>query len=102
MYPKLFAYFQQGLNNVQAKLNDAREKVRQSTKNYIFGGGISDALEDIANGDFGDLGNEIFDALDNFIEGIDSGRLALETKETEQKKMLSASLDCENSENSGN
>lgn len=28
---------EQGLNNVQALLNDAREKVRQSTKNYIFG-----------------------------------------------------------------
>ena len=93
---------EQGLNNVQAKLNDAREKVRQSTKNYIFGGGISDALEDIANGDFGELGNEIFDALDDFIGGIDSGRLALETRETEPKKMLAASLDCENFDNSDN
>jgi hypothetical protein len=90
---------EQGLNNVQAKLNDAREKVRQSTKNYIFGGGISDALEDIANGDFGELGNEIFDALDEFIGGIDSGRLALESRETAPKKMLPAplkSIDLEN------
>jgi len=93
---------EQGLNNVQAKLNEARQKVRQSTKDFIFGGGISDALEDIANGDFGDLGNEIFDALDVFIGGIDSGRLALETRETEQKKMLPTSLDCENLENSDN
>jgi hypothetical protein len=90
---------EQGLNNVQAKLNDAREKVRQSTKNYIFGGGISDALEDIANGDFGDLGNEIFDALDDFIGGIDSGRLALESRETAQKKMLPASLESIDLEN---
>ena len=93
---------EQGLNNVQAKLNDARENVRESTKNYVFGGGISDALEDIANGDFGELGNEIFEALDDFIGGIDSGSLALETRETEPKKMLPASLDCENSENSDN
>lgn len=81
---------EQGLSNVQQKLNAARQKVRQSTKDYIFGGGISDALQDIANGDFGDLGNEIFDALDVFIDGIDSQRLALETRETEPKKMLPA------------
>lgn len=93
---------EQGLNNVQAKLNEARQKVRQSTKDFIFGGGISDAREDIANGDFGDLGNEIFDALDVFIGGIDSGRLALETRETEPKKMLAASLDCENFDSSDN
>ncbi|MEG4207691.1 hypothetical protein QUA20_27680 [Microcoleus sp. Pol7_A1] len=93
---------EQGLNNVQAKLNEARQKVRQSTKDFIFGGGISDALQDIANGDFGELGNEIFDTLDVFIDGIDSGRLALETRETEPKKMLAASLDCENCENSDN
>jgi hypothetical protein len=67
-------------------LNDAREKVRQSTKNYIIGGGISDALEDIANGNFGELGDEIFEALDDFIGGIDNRRLALKTKDTEQKK----------------
>jgi len=93
---------EQGLNNVQAKLNQARQKVRQSTKDFIFGGGISDALQDIANGDFGELDNEIFDTLDVFIDGIDSGRLALETRETEQKKMLAASLDCENFDNSDN
>ncbi|MEG3874203.1 hypothetical protein [Microcoleus sp. Z1_B5] len=93
---------EQGLNNVQAKLNEARQKVRQSTKDFIFGGGISDALQDIANGDFGELGNEIFDTLDVFIDGIDSGRLALETRETEPKKMLAASLDCENFDNSDN
>lgn len=81
---------QQGLSNVQQKLNEARQKVRQSTKDFIFGGGISDALQDIANGDFGDLGNEIFDALDVFIDGIDDQRLALETRETEPKKMLPA------------
>lgn len=93
---------EQGLNNVQAKLNEARQKVRQSTKDFIFGGGISDALQDIANGDFGELGNEIFDTLDVFIDGIDSGRLALETRETEPKKMLAASLDCENFDSSDN
>lgn len=93
---------EQGLNNVQAKLNEARQKVRQSTKDFIFGGGISDALQDIANGDFGELGNEIFDTLDIFIDGLDSGRLALETRETEPKKMLGASLDCENFDNSDN
>lgn len=93
---------EQGLNNVQAKLNQARQKVRQSTKDFIFGGGISDALQDIANGDFGELGNEIFDTLDVFIDGIDSGRLALETRETEPKKMLAASLDCENFDSSDN
>lgn len=93
---------EQGLNNVQAKLNEARQKVRQSTKDFIFGGGISDALQDIANGDFGELGNEIFDTLDIFIDGIDSGRLALEIRETEPKKMLAASLDCENFENCDN
>ena len=76
---------EQGLNNVQAKLNDARGKVRQSTKNYIIGGGISDALEDITNGNFGELGDEIFEALDDFIGGIDNGRLALETKDTDKK-----------------
>ena len=93
---------EQGLNNVQAKLNEARQKVRQSTKDFIFGGGISDALEDIANGDFGDLGNEIFDALDVFIGGIDSGRLALKIRKTEPKKMLPASRDCEKLDNSDN
>ena len=90
---------EQGLNNVQAKLNEARQKVRQSTKDFIFGGGISDALQDIANGDFGELGNEIFDTLDVFIDGIDSARLALETRETEPKKMLPASPEFENCDN---
>jgi hypothetical protein len=90
------------LNNVQAKLNEARQKVRPRTKDFIFGGGISDALQDIANGDFGELGNKIFDTLDIFIDGIDSGRLALETRETEPKKMLAVSLDCENFDNSDN
>jgi hypothetical protein len=90
---------EQGLSNVQQKLNEARQKVRQSTKDFIFGGGISDALQDIANGDFGDLGNSIFDALDVFIDGIDSERLALETRETEPKKMLPASLESIDLEN---
>lgn len=82
---------EQGLNNVQQRLDKARQKVRQSTKAYIVGGGIADALADIAIGDFGEIGNEVFEALDAFVDGIDEVRLNLEAAESDPKYCLPSS-----------
>lgn len=80
----------QGVSTIQTKLDEARQTVRKSTKNYIVGGGIADALQDIAAGDFGDVGNEVFEALDSFVNGIDDVRLTLEADEHDPKFLLSA------------
>ncbi|MBD2001901.1 MULTISPECIES: hypothetical protein [Cyanophyceae] len=78
----------QGVDNIQYKLDEARSAVRDSTKSYIVGGGISDALQDIANGDFGDISNEIFDSLNAFVDGIHNVRLTLEAAESDPKYLL--------------
>lgn len=78
----------QGITNIQSKLDEARQTVRKSTKNYVVGGGIADALQDIANGDFGDIGNEVFEALAAFVGGIDNARLTLEAAENDPKYLL--------------
>ncbi|MBD1926496.1 hypothetical protein H6F74_09600 [Trichocoleus sp. FACHB-90] len=79
---------EQGSSNIQAKLDEARQTVRKSTKNYIVGGGIGDALQDIAAGDFGDIGNDVIDALNAFVSGIDNAHLTLEAAESDPKYLL--------------
>jgi hypothetical protein len=50
------------LNN---QLLEARIAVKNQTKAFIVGGGISDALYEIANGDFGDAACMALDMLNN-------------------------------------
>lgn len=51
---------------IQDKITAARDAVRKSTKAQIIVGGISDALADIAMGNFDDLELEAIAALDDF------------------------------------
>lgn len=83
---------QQGLNNIQGKLIEARKSVSSTTKAFIIGGGVFDALEEIASGDWGDVGTQAFDALDDFIGGINDARSVLQSRENDPK-FLSPSID---------
>ena len=56
---------QAGVSNLQSVLDKAREDVKKGAKAYILAG-IPDALNDIANGDFGESGDEIVEVVANF------------------------------------
>ena len=60
----------QGAGNIKSKLDVARNDIKNSAKSYILAG-ISDALEEIANGDFGDFGDEVFEGFNKLSEGLD-------------------------------
>ena len=80
----------QGSATIQQTLDDARQAMRKNAKAYVAAG-ISDALNDIANGDFGDIGNEIFGSLRQFTEALEMDALTLEAREVTEIPLLSAS-----------
>ena len=83
-------------NNVQERLADARGKFKNAVKAEIVGGGISDALLEIEAGNFGEVGNECFSALDTFIGEVQSGYQILREAEIDPKYSLpSASFPAE-------
>ena len=57
--------FEGGDNKLNEQLVAARKAVTKQTKAFIVGGGISDALVEIANGDFGDTAFMALDMLNN-------------------------------------
>lgn len=82
---------QTGAGNIQDKLNAARSKVRDSAKAFVLGG-IADALEDIASGDFGDFGDEVFGAFDNFVGEFEQAHKSLREAEISPKYSLPSSF----------
>lgn len=61
---------ERGANTIQDKLNDARHQMKKSAKSYILAG-ISDALEEIAEGNFGEFGEEVFGGFIQLSESLD-------------------------------
>ncbi|HLO52492.1 MAG TPA: hypothetical protein VK211_29100 [Kamptonema sp.] len=70
---------------VSDRIAIARRKVADATKAQIIGGGISDALTEIARGDFGDVSDSILVSLDEFIEGFDQDVKTLKSAESDPK-----------------
>ena len=94
---------QVGADKIQDKIAQARRKVADSTKAQIIGGGIADALTEIAHGDYGDMGESVFEAFDAFIDELDNSRMSLEAAESDPKFLLTGSstiLDAEYQESS--
>ena len=81
---------QTGAGNIQDKLNSARSKVKDSAKAFVLVG-IADALEDIANGDFGEFGDEVFEAFDNFVGEFEQAQNSLKEAEISPKYSLPSS-----------
>lgn len=83
---------QAGMSNVQTVLDKARNDVRKGAKAHILGG-ISDALIDIKNGDFGESGDEIIEIVEDFgslfSDLEDASRFQL-SPASESKKMLAS------------
>lgn len=86
---------QSAVNNVQAVLDEARNKLKEGTKAYILGG-IPDAIADIANGDFGEAGDNIMSIVGDFSASfghLEDASLFQLAPASEPKKMLSANPD---------
>lgn len=78
-----------GKGLISEKIAQARRKVADATKAQIIGGGFSDALSEIAAGDFGDVGIDILSSFDIFIDGFEQDVVAIEAAES--PKFLPAS-----------
>lgn len=78
-----------GKGLISDKIAQARRKVADATKAQIIGGGFSDALSEIAAGDFGDVGIDILSSFDIFIDGFEQDVVAIEAAES--PKFLPAS-----------
>jgi hypothetical protein len=83
---------QHGTATIQQTLDDARQALRKNAKAYVAAG-ISDALNDIANGDFGDIGNEILGSFKEFTEALEMDALTLEAREVTEVPLLSSSTE---------
>lgn len=82
--------------SIQGKINAAREAVRRNTKAQIVVGGISDALADIACGNFDDLELDAIAALDEFTNQLETARtLLIEAEEAPIPLSLPACTDVE-------
>jgi len=83
-------------DSIQGKISAARDAVRRNTKAQIIVGGISDALADIALGNFDDLELEAIAALDDFTAGLNqTHHLLLEAESNPRPLSLPASVDVE-------
>lgn len=83
-------------NSIQDKITAARDAVRRNTKAQIVVGGISDALADIALGNFDDLELDAIAALDDFTSQLNqSHSLLLEAEQNPVPLSLPASTDME-------
>ena len=81
-------------NRIQEKIDNARNAVRTSTKTQIIVGGISDALKDIAEGNFTDIELDAIAALDSFSQGWEETRMNLiEAEVTENPLLLPCASD---------
>ncbi len=74
---------EQGKGVIGDKIALARRKVCDATKAQIIGGGISDALSEIARGDFGDISEEILVSFDDFIDSFEQDVKALKSAESD-------------------
>lgn len=77
---------QAGANTIQDKLNQARNGIKKGAKSYILAG-INDALEEIASGDFGEFGDEVFEGFDKLSESLNQS-----SKELIDERILPKSL----------
>ena len=83
-------------DSIQGKISAARDAVRRNTKAQIIVGGISDALADIALGNFDDLELEAIAALDDFTNQLNqTHHLLLEAESNPRPLSLPASVDVE-------
>ncbi len=81
---------------IQDKITAARDAVRKSTKAQIIVGGISDALADIACGNFDDLELDAIAALDDFTTQLNQTRTLLIEAETNPIPLsLAAAIEAE-------
>lgn len=81
---------------IQDKITAARDAVRRSTKAQIIVGGISDALADIACGNFDDLELDAIAALDEFTTQLNQTRTLLIEAETNPVPLsLAAAIEAE-------
>ena len=81
---------------IQDKITAARDAVRRSTKAQIIVGGISDALADIACGNFDDLELDAIAALDEFTTQLNQTRTLLIEAETNPIPLsLAAAIEAE-------
>lgn len=71
-----------GKGLISDKIAQARRKVADATKAQIIGGGFSDALSEIAAGDFGDLSESILASFDSFIEAFEQDVTSIEAAES--------------------
>ena len=83
-----------GANQLQQKLDDARESVAVGVESYIVAGGVALALQRIASGNFGASSAAAFDVLDGFSASVlgleaDNNYQILGSAE-EPKKMLAS------------
>ena len=78
----------QAQNRIQEKIDNARNAVRLSTKTQIIAGGIGDALQDIAEGNFDDVETGVIDALDSFTQGWENKRTNLIEAEVKDDPFL--------------
>lgn len=60
----------EGAGTIKSKLDGARNDIKNSAKSYIIAG-INDALVEIANGDFGEFGDEVFEGFNKLSESLD-------------------------------
>lgn len=83
-------------SSIQDKITAARDAVRRNTKAQIIVGGISDALADIAMGNFDDLELDAIAALDEFTTQLDQTRtLLIEAEVNPVPLSLPASINVE-------
>jgi hypothetical protein len=78
-------------DSIQGKISAARDAVRRNTKAQIIVGGISDALADIALGNFDDLELEAIAALDDFTNQLNQTHHLLLEAEVNPVPLLLAS-----------
>jgi hypothetical protein len=78
-------------DSIQDKISAARDAVRRNTKAQIIVGGISDALADIAMGNFDDLELEAIAALDDFTQSLNTTHSLLLEAEVNPVPLLLAS-----------
>ena len=85
-------------SSIQDKITAARDAVRKNTHAQIIVGGISDALADIAQGNFDDLELDAIAALDNFTADLNqTHNLLLEAEVNPVPLSLPACTDAEES-----
>ena len=92
----------QAKNRIQEKIDTARNAVRTSVKSQIILGGVGDALNDIAEGNFNDIELDAIAALDSFAQGWEeTSNNLIEAEVKDDLFLLSSSSSFCRNENKG-